>query len=87
MELRQLRSLVLLADSGFSVSRTAAQLNLVQPAVSQHLKQLEEELGTRLFLRHGKRLVGLTDAGEKAVTYARRTLADAANILAVGQDQ
>ncbi|MEA3277155.1 MAG: LysR substrate-binding domain-containing protein [Pseudomonadota bacterium] len=86
MELRQLRSLVALVESDFSVSRAAARLNLVQPAVSQHLKQVEEELGTHLFRRYGKRLVGLTDAGEKVVHYARRTLADTANILAIGQD-
>ena len=85
MELRQLRSLVALVESNFSVSRAAARLNLVQPAVSQHLKQVEEELGARLFRRHGKRLVGLTDAGEKVVHYARRTLADTANILAIGR--
>jgi LysR family cys regulon transcriptional activator len=86
MELRQLRSLATLAESGFSVSGTAATLNLVQPAVSQHLKHLEEELGTRLFLRQGKRLVGLTEAGEQALHYARNTLADAANIVAVGRE-
>lgn len=86
MELRQLRSLVTLVETRFSVSRTAERLHLVQPAVSQHLKQLEEELGTRLFVRHGKRLVELTDVGEKVVHYARKTLGDAGNILAVGRD-
>ena len=86
MELRQLRSLITLAETGFNVSHTAQQLNLVQPAVSQHLKQLEEELGTQLFLRHGKRLVGLTETGEKVVHYARRTLAETRNIIAAGED-
>jgi LysR family transcriptional regulator, cys regulon transcriptional activator len=86
MELRQLRSLVALSDNGFSVSRTAARLHLVQPAVSQHLRLLEDELGTPLFLRHGKRLTGLTEAGAKVLGYARSTLADLANIAAVGRD-
>lgn len=86
MELRQLRSLVNLVECGFSVSHTAARLNLVQPAVSQHLRQLEQELGTTLFLRHGKRLVGLTEPGQSVLHYARSTLAGASNILAIGQD-
>ena len=86
MDLRQLRSLVTLVDSDFSVSHAAVRLNLVQPAVSQHLKQLEEELGIRLFRRNGKRLVGLTQIGEQVAAYARSTLADAANILAIGRD-
>ncbi|MEJ2592989.1 MAG: LysR substrate-binding domain-containing protein [Candidatus Thiodiazotropha sp.] len=86
MELRQLNSLVALVENGFSVSRAALRLHLVQPAVSQHLKQLEEELGTRLFQRNGKRLTGLTEAGEQVVRYARNILTDTANIQAVGQD-
>jgi LysR family cys regulon transcriptional activator len=86
MELRQLNSLVALVENEFSVSRTAERLHLVQPAVSQHLKQLEEELGTRLFRRKGKRLIGLSDAGERVLHYARNILADTANILAVGQE-
>lgn len=86
MELRQLKSLIMLVESDFSVSRAASRLNLVQPAVSQHLKQVEEELGTRLFQRQGKRLVGLTETGEKVLHYARTTLAGIANVLAVGRD-
>jgi LysR family transcriptional regulator, cys regulon transcriptional activator len=86
MELRQLRSLVALVDSGFSVTRAAQGLHLVQPAVSQHLRLLEDELGTPLFVRQGKRLVGLTEAGAQVLRYARDTLSDAANIQAVGRD-
>jgi len=86
MELRQLRSLVALAESDFNVSQAAERLHLVQSAVSQHLSQLEKELGTRLFVRQGKRLVALTAAGERVVHYARQALAIRENILAVGRD-
>jgi LysR family cys regulon transcriptional activator len=86
MDLRQLRSLVTLVESGFNVSQTAERLHLVQPAVSQHLRQLEDELGVRLFRRHGKRLVGLTEIGSGVLTYARDALAAAGNIVAVGKD-
>jgi len=87
MELRQLRSLIALAEADFNVSRAAMRLHLVQPAVSQHLKQLEEELGIPLVRRHGKRLLGLTEAGTQVLAHARATLAGAANIQAIGQDQ
>jgi LysR family cys regulon transcriptional activator len=86
MDLRQLRSLVTLVESDFSVSGTAARLHLVQPAISQQLKQLEAELGTPLIRRQGRRLVGLTEAGEQVVGYARDALASAANIMAIGRD-
>lgn len=86
MELRQLTSLVALAESGFNVTQAAEQLFLVQSAVSQHLARLEEELGTQLFVRKGKRLIALTAAGEEVLNYARQALAIRENILAVGRD-
>jgi LysR family cys regulon transcriptional activator len=86
MELRQLNSLVALAESGFNVTMASKQLYLVQSAVSQHLAQLEEELGTQLFMRKGKRLIGLTAAGEAVLSYARQALAIRENILAVGRE-
>lgn len=86
MELRQIRSLIALVDHGFSVSRAAQALHLVQPAVSQHLRSLESELGTPLFRRHGKRLVGLTEAGGKVLEHARGMLAEVADIVAIGRD-
>ncbi|TVQ89476.1 MAG: LysR family transcriptional regulator [Chromatiaceae bacterium] len=87
MELRQLRSLVILAETGFSVTRTAERLHLVQSAVTQHLKQLEAELGARLFVRQGKRLVGLTEVGAEVLRYAREALRQTGNIAAVGCEQ
>ena len=86
MELRQLRSLVALSETGFNVTQAAEQLHLVQSAVSQHLTRLEEELGVVLFNRQGKRLTGITAAGERVLHYARKTLADTENILSVARD-
>ncbi|MGB5830632.1 MAG: LysR substrate-binding domain-containing protein [Thiohalocapsa sp.] len=87
MELRQLRSLVTLTEVHFNVTRTAERLHLVQSAVTQHLKQLEAEIGTSLFLRHGKRLIGLTEVGEQVLCHACEALRQTGNITAVGRDQ
>jgi DNA-binding transcriptional LysR family regulator len=54
-----------------SFSQAAADLHLSQPAVSQHIRQLEAELGVQLFLRAGRR-VELTDAGRILADYAGR---------------
>ena len=86
MELRQLRSLVALSESGYSVTQAAQKLHLVQSAVSQHITRLEDELGLMLFNRQGKRLTGLTSAGEQVLVYARKALIDTDNILAIGRD-
>lgn len=86
MELRQLRSLIAICDNDFNVTRAAELLNIVQPAVSQQLKQLEEQLGAPLFVRRGKRLSALTPAGEKVLEYARVVLQAEANILSVGSE-
>jgi LysR family cys regulon transcriptional activator len=86
MDLKQLNSLVALSESGFNVTEAAERLCLVQSAVSQHLARLEQELGTQIFVRKGKRLIALTAAGEEVLAYARKALAIKENILAVGRD-
>jgi len=86
MELRQLRSLALLVDSGFSVTLAAEKAHLVQSAVSQHLSGLERELGVELLIRQGKRMLGLTDSGKQVLKYAHRILNDTENIQAVARD-
>jgi LysR family transcriptional regulator, cys regulon transcriptional activator len=86
MELRQLRSLVTLAETGFNVTEAASQLHLVQSAVSQHMTKLEDELGVVIFNRQGRRLTGFTEAGNQVLFYARKALSDTSNIQAIGRD-
>ena len=52
-------------------TRAAEELNMTQPAVSHHIKQLEEEVRAPLFLRN-KAGLKLTPQGEIVVKYARR---------------
>src|SRR5262245_11060696 len=72
MELRQLESLVAIAERG-SFSRAAVALNLAQPSLSRQIAQLEREVGQRLLVRNG-RGVGLTAAGERLLVHARAML-------------
>jgi DNA-binding transcriptional LysR family regulator len=80
MDLRQLRYLVALAEEG-SFTRAAASEHIAQPAVSQQIRRLEDELGLALVERTTRR-VTLTDAGELLVIRARRIMSelDAAEI-------
>ena len=63
MNLQQLRYVRETIRSGLSLTTAAARLHTSQPGVSRQIRQLEEELGVDLFVRHGKRVTALTDAG------------------------
>ena len=54
-----------------SFTEAAKELNLTQPAVSQHVKQLEEEFDAKLFIRSNNNLF-LTKEGEIVLKYALR---------------
>ena len=74
MELRQLRYLVALAGEG-NFTRAAANEHVAQPALSQQIRRLEDELGLALVERTTRR-VALTEAGALLVVRARRILAE-----------
>ncbi len=86
MEIRQLQSLIKLIECNYSVSKAADEMFLVQSAVSQHLKKLEEELGADLFVRKRTRLTGLTVIGDQVANHARATLASVSSIYSIGYD-
>lgn len=54
-----------------SFTKAAERLSLTQPAVSHHIRALEEELNTKLILR-GQHEIKLTQQGEIVVHFARR---------------
>jgi LysR family cys regulon transcriptional activator len=73
MNVKQLRCILEVVRSGLSISHAAERLNTVQPGISTQIKMLEEELGTLIFQRHGRRLVGVTPAGEQIIHTLRAT--------------
>jgi LysR family transcriptional regulator, transcription activator of glutamate synthase operon len=74
MDLRQLRYLVALAEERH-FTRAAAREHIAQPALSQQIRRLEDEVGLPLVERT-TRQVAITDAGELLVARARRIFAE-----------
>ncbi|MCS0658909.1 LysR family transcriptional regulator [Massilia terrae] len=80
MELRQLRYFVAIMDHG-SLSRAALVLHVAQPALTQQLRQLEEELGAQLLHRSAQG-VSATDAGRLFYQHALAILKQVADARA-----
>ncbi len=74
MDIRQLRYLVALADERH-FTRAAEREHIAQPALSQQIRRLEEEVGIPLVERTTRR-VAMTEAGELLVGRARRILSE-----------
>lgn len=86
MNLQQLRYVHEVARRNLNVSEAAAALYTSQPGVSKQIRLLEEELGVDIFVRHGKRLTGITDPGRQILAIAERTLRELANLKQVGDE-
>ncbi|KNA90348.1 LysR substrate-binding domain-containing protein [Gordonia sp. w5E2] len=72
MEIRQLRALLAVADTG-SVTAAAKTLHVVQPAVTKQIHALESELGVELFER-SRSGMSLSASGKLVLERARRAL-------------
>jgi LysR family cys regulon transcriptional activator len=80
MNFQQLRIIRESVQQNFNLTDVAAALFTSQSGVSKHIKDLEDELGVELFIRRGKRLLGLTEPGKALSVIADRMLLDANNI-------
>lgn len=67
MNLSQIELLQTLQDTQLNLSKAAEKMHVVQSAVSRQLQLFEQELGSPLFERHGKKLVALTPLGERVM--------------------
>ena len=77
MTLRQLEVFLAVArDKSFSLA--AKRIHLSQPTASEHMQELEKELGAALFTRRG-RAIAMTEAGRVFETYAARIMSDVAD--------
>src|SRR5215471_9689966 len=72
MEIRQLRAFVAIAESG-TFTAGAERVHVTQAAVSMQIRQLETEVGAKLFIRAPRNVI-LTEAGEKLLERARHIL-------------
>lgn len=72
MDFRQLKYFTMVAEAK-SFTRAAELLRLAQPALSNQMLKLEEELQEQLFIRHS-RGIELTDAGRRLLSHARTIL-------------
>ncbi len=83
MTLTELKYLIAVADEQH-FGRAAERSFVSQPSLSAAIKNIEQELGVRVFER-SKRGVELTEVGAEVVAQARRTLEEAARIKSVAK--
>lgn len=86
MNLQQLRYVSEVARRGLNVSDAAAALHTSQPGVSKQVRAFEDELGTEVFVRQGRRLVAITDAGREILASVDRILSELTNLRAVAAE-
>ena len=63
MNLSQIELLRVLQETNLNLSKAAEKMHIVQSAVSRQLQLFESELGSPLFERQGKKLIGMTALG------------------------
>ncbi len=80
MNFQQLRIIREAVRQNYNLTEVANALYTSQSGVSKHIKDLEDELGIEIFVRKGKRLLGMTEPGQELLQLVERMLQDASNI-------
>ena len=80
MNFQQLKYVRAAVRNDLNLTEVANTLYTSQSGVSKQIRELETELGIEIFVRRGKRLVGLTKAGEGAVRLVERVLFETENL-------
>ena len=80
MNFQQLRIIREAVRQDYNLTEVANALFTSQPGVSKHIRDIEDELGVEIFVRRGKRLLGLTEPGQELIGIVERMLIDAQNL-------
>lgn len=86
MKLQQLRFLIAVVENDLNITAAAEALFTSQPGVSKQIRLLEDELGLQIFVRNGKRVEALTDAGRRVVEHAGRVLQETERIKSLADE-
>ncbi|MEQ1621942.1 MAG: LysR substrate-binding domain-containing protein [Methylococcales bacterium] len=86
MNLSQIELLRILQENNFSLSKAAEQMHIVQSAVSRQLQMFEAELGSPIYVRQGKKLIGLTPIGVRIMEEVAAIDGAKRNIRAIAAD-
>ncbi|URQ59568.1 HTH-type transcriptional regulator Cbl [Pantoea alhagi] len=80
MNFQQLKIIREAARCEFNLTEVANTLFTSQSGVSRHIRDLEDELGVDIFIRRGKRLLGMTEPGKALLAIAERILDEASRV-------
>ncbi|WP_312981355.1 HTH-type transcriptional regulator Cbl [Atlantibacter sp.] len=80
MNFQQLKIIREAAKRDYNLTEVASMLYTSQSGVSRHIRELEDELGIEIFIRRGKRLLGMTEPGKALLVIAERILNEASNV-------
>ena len=86
MNLQQLRCVREIVRQGFNLTQAAQALFTSQPGVSKVIIDFEGEVGFAIFIRHGKRIKGLTPEGERLLPYIEHVLNGMADLKDVAAE-
>ncbi|WP_028312824.1 CysB family HTH-type transcriptional regulator [Derxia gummosa] len=86
MNLHQLRYVREAVRQNFNLTAVANALYTSQPGVSKAIIEFEDELGFQIFVRRGKRIIGLTPPGEMVIGSVERVLMEIENLRRIADD-
>lgn len=86
MNIQQFRFVRETIRSNFNLTEASRTLCTSQPGVSKAIIELEEELGVKIFERHGKRIKGLTKPGHSVAEVINRIINEIDNLKKVSEE-
>ena len=86
MKLQQLRFICEVAKQDLNLTKAASELYTSQPGISKQIKALEEELGVDIFIRNGKRFVGITEPGQEIIKKSQFALSELNNLKLISNE-